>query len=286
MESIQRDLRLSNLPTDLAYLPMIESGFTNDAVSPKGAVGLWQLMPETAKEYGLRVDAIVDERREPGKATEAAIRHLGDLSRRFDSPFLVAAAYNGGAGRISRALQRLERDSSKSPDSAFFHLTEASLLARETAEFVPRFIATALIAKDPARYGIRKPPRRSTSSECDSIMVKGSVPLARIARAAGLSVDLLHSLNPQYLQGRTPAGAPSIIRLPKGSTGRLAEGLISFLADSPADAHNNENLQTNGPPRSKMRRARRPGAPRRHAGEHRLATPGFGEPPAKPQCPT
>ena len=98
------------LPGDLGYLALIESGYSNDAVSRSHAVGMWQFMRETGKGYGLRVDTWVDERRDPVKATDAAARHLRHLRDRFGSLYLAAAAYNAGAGKVSRSLGKLQWD--------------------------------------------------------------------------------------------------------------------------------------------------------------------------------
>jgi membrane-bound lytic murein transglycosylase D len=166
---IRDRLAAADLPTDLGYLALIESGFRNTAVSRKGAVGMWQFMPGTARAYGLRVDSRVDERRDPIKATDAAVRHLQDLRDQFGSIYLAAAAFNAGAGRVSRGLEKL-RDFDESPfddpaaprdstdlDADFFRLSDARLLAPETVNYVPQLIAAALIAKDPSRYAFDPP---------------------------------------------------------------------------------------------------------------------------------
>lgn len=171
---IRDRLAAADLPTDLGYLALIESGFRNTAVSRKGAVGMWQFMPGTARAYGLRVDSRVDERRDPIKATDAAVRHLQDLRDQFGSIYLAAAAYNAGAGRVSRGLEKLRRsdddpfDDPAAPsdstdlDADFFRLSDARLLAPETVNYVPQLIAAALIAKDPSRYAF-DPPTGATS---------------------------------------------------------------------------------------------------------------------------
>ena len=104
---IRQKLQAANMPTDLVYLALIESGFSNSAMSRTRAVGMWQFMPRTGKEYGLRIDSWVDERRDPVKATDAALEFLSDLYQRFGSYYLAAAAYNAGGGKISRGLKRM-----------------------------------------------------------------------------------------------------------------------------------------------------------------------------------
>jgi membrane-bound lytic murein transglycosylase D len=107
---IRRVFEAESLPGDLGYLALIESGYSNDAVSRSYAVGMWQFMKGTARGYGMRIDTWVDERRDPVKATDAAARHLSHLRRRFGSLYLAAAAYNAGAGKVSRSLGKLQWD--------------------------------------------------------------------------------------------------------------------------------------------------------------------------------
>ena len=109
-EMIRARLQEQGLPGDLVYLALIESGFSNSATSRARAVGMWQFMKGTAKGYGLRVDSWVDERRDPYRATAAAARHLRNLNDRFGSLYLAAAAYNAGAGKVSRGVRRLPDD--------------------------------------------------------------------------------------------------------------------------------------------------------------------------------
>ncbi|MGH7497894.1 MAG: transglycosylase SLT domain-containing protein, partial [Gemmatimonadales bacterium] len=127
---IRERLQKEGLPADLVYLALIESGFSNSATSRARAVGMWQFMKGTAKLYGLRVDSWVDERRDPYRATDAAARHLRDLTKRFGSLYLAAAAYNAGAGKVSRGLGRLPEDDADSvnSDATFFRLYDTKLL--------------------------------------------------------------------------------------------------------------------------------------------------------------
>lgn len=159
---IQQNLRREGLPPELAWLPLIESGFSSAALSPAGAAGMWQFMPATARAYGLRVDRYIDERRDADKATLAAVRHLRDLRDRYGSSFLAAAAYNAGAGRIDRGLGFLEITDAR--DNDFFRLSKADLLSAETRDYVPRLIAAAMIAENPSRYGLRPGDRSSLIS--------------------------------------------------------------------------------------------------------------------------
>ncbi len=213
---IRERLQRENLPGDLVYLALIESGFSNTATSRAKAVGMWQFMKRTAKGYGLRVDSWVDERRDPFKATDAAVRHLADLNRRFGSLYLAAAAYNAGSGKVSRGLIRLpdEESDTTNSDATFFRLYDTRLLRRETKDYVPKLIAAALIAKQPQRYGFEVGPAQPAAY--DSIVVPDMTGLDVIARLADTTVAAIRELNPQYLRLATPPGSRSLIRLPVG----------------------------------------------------------------------
>jgi membrane-bound lytic murein transglycosylase D len=214
---IRERLQEQGLPGDLVYLALIESGFSNSATSRARAVGMWQFMKGTAKGYGLRVDSWVDERRDPYKATRAAARHLKDLNNRFGSLYLAAAAYNAGAGKVSRGLGRLpdedEADSANA-DAMFFRLYDTKFLRRETKDYVPKLIAAALIAKEPARYGFELVP--GEPAVYDSVVVPTMTGLDVIARLADTTVAAIRELNPQYLRLATPPGVSSVVRVPAG----------------------------------------------------------------------
>jgi len=229
---IRDRLASCDLPEDLRFLPLIESGFANGAVSRAGAVGMWQFMPATARRYGLRVDGLVDERRDPIKSTDAAARHLRDLLDKFGSPFLAAAAYNAGAGPIERGLNRLYDDSAG--DSAFFRLSDASMLARETSDYVPQCLAASIIARDPEMYGFRPSSDTAGFPAFDSVIVAKPVRLSTAARLAGISERVVSNLNPQYVRGITPDRSRSMIRFPAGSVGAgLADSLAKLPPESP-----------------------------------------------------
>ena len=216
-EGMIRDrLQKEALPADLVYLALIESGFSNTATSRSRAVGMWQFMKGTAKLYGLRVDSWVDERRDPYRATDAAARHLRDLTDRFGSFYLAAAAYNAGAGKVSRGLGRLPDDESDSlnTDATFFRLYDTKLLRRETKDYVPKLIAAAMIAKEPRRYGFDVGPPQP--AEYDSLIVPGMTGLDVIARLADTTVAAIREMNPQYLRLATPPNVSALVRVPSG----------------------------------------------------------------------
>lgn len=239
---IRRRFEAEGLPGDLGYLALIESGYSNDAVSRAYAVGMWQFMRGTGRGYGLRVDTWVDERRDPVKATDAAARHLRDLRERFGSFYLAAAAYNAGAGKVSRSLGKLEWDTTAqsvpegeeeepveapvetaaiTSDAAFFRLAATDLLAAETQDYVPKLIAAAIMAKQPERFGFGPP--EAAPFAYDSLVVTEATGLDLIARLAGVTLTEIRDLNPQYLRLATPPRTAATIRLPPGTGPAVAE---------------------------------------------------------------
>ena len=212
---IRQKMRGASIPEDMYYLALVESGFDQHAYSRAAAVGMWQFMTGTARGTGLRVDWWVDERRDPVRSTDAAVKFLGWLREQFGSLYLAAAAYNGGPGRVSRGLSRLGDDlDGATRDDAFFALAEHDYLRGETKNYVPQLIAAALIAKEPAKYGMKL--RTLPPFVYDSVMVPASTPLAAIARASGAPLDSIRELNPQVLRGVTPPGARFRARVPIG----------------------------------------------------------------------
>jgi membrane-bound lytic murein transglycosylase D len=213
--TIREILRKNDLPEDLVYVAMIESGFNMKACSRAQAMGPWQFMDDTGRQYGLRVDYWVDERYDLEKSTVAAARYLKKLFDQFGCWYLVAASYNAGENRVRRAMEN-----GRTKD--FWELREYKMLPRETQEYVPQLIAAATIARDPDLYGfsgIRPAPvYRLTKVE-----VAGGVPLGEIAAVCDMEQGDLKALNPELLQGITPPGsAPYHIKLP--SSARAAAG--------------------------------------------------------------
>jgi membrane-bound lytic murein transglycosylase D len=147
---ISAKLEKRDMPQDLIYLAMIESGFNPKAQSPAKAGGLWQFISETGKRYGLTVNKKVDERNVPAKATDAALSYLSELHDRFGSWYLAAAAYNTGENRVARIMREVT-GSEKGSDEDYYRISK--LLPKETQDYVPMMIAAARISKDPARYG-------------------------------------------------------------------------------------------------------------------------------------
>ena len=255
---IRARFEAEGLPGDLGYLALIESGYSSEAVSRAYAVGMWQFMRGTGRGYGLRVDSWVDERRDPMKATDAAARHLRDLRRRFGSLYLAAAAYNAGAGKVSRSLGKLTWDTvtvaaeadadaeaeadaevedaepaqvppelaeeitTVTSDAAFFRLAGTDLLAAETQDYVPKRIAAAIVAKQPERFGLDAPS--TAPFGYDSLLVDETIGLDVVARLAGVPVEEIRQLNLQYLRLATPPRTVSVVRLPLGTGEAVARG--------------------------------------------------------------
>jgi membrane-bound lytic murein transglycosylase D len=211
---IRTRFRRFGLPEDLVYLALIESGYSSTAVSRARAVGMWQFIVSTARLYDLRVDGWVDERRDPFKATDAAARHLLDLKGQFDSWYLAAAAYNGGATRVTRGLERLQPEDSLS-DQTFFALSDRRYLRRETRDYVPKLIAAAIIVKDAASFGFDSITPLAPLV-FDEIVVPDQTGLDVLATLADTTPAAIVELNPHYYRGVTPPGEQAIVRVPRG----------------------------------------------------------------------
>lgn len=219
---IRERLRAKGLPEDFVYLTLIESGLSNTAVSRARAVGMWQFIASTGRLYGLEVDPWVDERRDPFKATDAAVNHLADLVQRLGSVYLAAAAYNAGAGRVERGIRRLPGEPDSIGDHTFFQIADRRYLRRETRDYVPKLIAAALIAKQPARYGFTD-IQPLAPLVYDEVTVPDATGLDVIARLADTSVAALLELNPHFVRGITPPGRNVVVRVPRGAGARVAE---------------------------------------------------------------
>jgi membrane-bound lytic murein transglycosylase D len=227
---IRTALRSGGIPEDMYYLALVESGFDPNAYSRAAAVGMWQFMASTARGMGLRVDWWIDERRDPVRSTKAAVEFIRGLRDQFGSIYLAAAAYNGGPGRIARGLTRYADDlDGTAGDDLFFALADRKYLKNETREYVPQIIAAALIAKNPAKYGMEISVRSLFAY--DSASVPSLTSLAAIAASAGCSIGDLKALNPQILRGTTPPGAETIVRIPAGSSSHF-DSAFATIPDS------------------------------------------------------
>ncbi len=210
---VRGKLRDRGMPEELLYLAMMESGLDSRAVSKASAVGLWQFMSPTAVQYGLRVDEWVDERRDPVRATDAALDYIEWLHNRFGSWYLAAAAYNAGPGRVERVLNR-HAEGRTGDEQVYWDVLDH--LPRETREYVPRLVAATILAEDAAAYGFAVD--FADAYEFDRAFVPGGTSLARVAEGLGLDERLLRDLNPHLLRRVTPPSEMYGVRVPVGDS--------------------------------------------------------------------
>jgi membrane-bound lytic murein transglycosylase D len=210
LELMQGILKEQNIPKEMVFLSLIESGFNPNAYSPAKAAGYWQFIAATAKRYGLEINWWRDERRDPVKSTVAAANYLNDLYDMFGSWNLAMAAYNAGEGRIMKALSKTKADD-------YWSLLPTNQIRRETKDYVPKFIAASLIADRPEDYGFDDlqfhPPLRY-----DSVVLTSPVDLDVAASCAEVSVETMRELNPELKRWCTPPDLREyVLRIPEGS---------------------------------------------------------------------
>ncbi len=220
------------LPLELKYLPVIESAMNPKAVSPVGATGLWQFMLATGKHYGLQVNSLVDERRDPVKQTWAAARFLRDLFKIYGDWHLVLAAYNCGPGNVNKAIHRAGGERN--------YWKIYPYLPHETRGYVPAFIAANYIMNYYCDHNIC-PMRTKYPLQTDTIMVNRNIDMRQVATLCELDYDVLTALNPQYKTKVIPgASTPAALRLPQ-------ESVQKFLAQAAnvSDEEANEYIEEN-----------------------------------------
>jgi membrane-bound lytic murein transglycosylase D len=220
IDDFKRIFRSYDIPEDLAYLPVIESGFRVQALSRARARGVWQFMAATARMFGLRVDWVVDERRDPYKACHAAAKYLKQLHKKFGDWYLALACYNGGTRRVVRAIKRL-----KTKD--FFKIARRRyLLRRETRNYVPAFLAALIIAKNPGAYGFKIEPAGTQLGDTKFIEIPSPVSLKQVAKTAAVSYAQLQKINPELIRDFTPFNKKYYsIRVPKNVDASSLEAL-------------------------------------------------------------
>ena len=236
-------LETYQLPLELKYLPIIESALNPKAVSRVGATGLWQFMLATGKQYGLQVNSLVDERRDPVKSSYAAARYLSDLYKIFGDWNLVIAAYNCGPANINKAIHRANGTTKGQDQTAngqqlnkdYWHIYP--YLPKETRGYVPAFIAANYIMTYYSQHNIC-PMTTRLPAKTDTIMVNRNIHLEQVAEVVGINIDLLRSLNPMYRRDIVPGASElSPIRLPQTEVGRFID-----LQDSICNYRVNELL--------------------------------------------
>lgn len=224
LELMKEILKNKNIPEDIVFLSLIESGFNPYAYSVARAVGPWQFISSTAKRYGLVIDWWRDERRDPVKSTEAAANYLNDLYGMFGSWNLAMAAYNAGEGKILRALHR-----SKSDD--YWSLLKTRHIRSETKNYVPHFIAASMIAVNPEEFGFKNIEYHQPL-DYDEVTVTGPLDLEVAANCADTTTEVIKELNPELRRWCTPPDMPVyILRIPAGSK----EIFLKNLADTPEE---------------------------------------------------
>ena len=219
-------LEAYQLPLELKYLPIIESALNPKAVSRVGASGLWQFMIGTGKQYGLQVNSLVDERRDPIKSSYAAARYLSDLYKIFGDWNLVIAAYNCGPENINKAIRR------SNGNKDYWEIYP--YLPKETRGYVPAFIAANYIMTYYSLHNIC-PMSTRLPAKTDTVMVNKNVHLEQVAEVIGINIDLLRSLNPMYRRDIIPgATEPYALRLPLTEIGKfidLQDSVYNYKVD-------------------------------------------------------
>jgi len=221
---IQDVFRAEGLPLDLAYVPLVESAFKPDAVSRAHAKGMWQFMNGTALDNGLKHDWYIDERADPEKATRAAAKYLKTLYSMFGDWHLALASYNGGPGRVQKAMQRSRVDD-------FWELSASTrYLPRETRDYVPLILAAVIIARNPAQYGMNIEPLQAPTFE--KVALPKGIDLRRIAEWAGTSVQVIQDLNPELRRWTTPVRMTDYeLKVPDGTADAVRAHLVQATPD-------------------------------------------------------
>jgi membrane-bound lytic murein transglycosylase D len=223
LEVMKDILRKKDVPEDIVFLSLIESGFNTNAYSIAHAAGPWQFIASTAKRYGLEINWWKDERRDPVKSTAAAADYLKDLHGMFGSWNLAMAAYNAGEGRIMRAMKKSNADD-------YWDLLGTKHIRPETKEYVPRFIAASMIAASPREFGFEAIEYQAPLSY-DEVEIAYPIDLAAAAECAGTTVEEIKKLNPELRRWCTPPDADKyVIKVPEG-TGDIFMERLSAMSE-------------------------------------------------------
>jgi len=227
-EMVEEELRARNLPQDLMWVAMIESGFDPAAKSPAGAVGLWQFMPTTGAVYGLRQNRFIDQRKNPRFATQAAAHHLHDLYARFGQWDLALAAYNMGYEQL---LDRIDEVGS----TDFSELVRQGALPAETARYVPKIVAAAIVANNLDRFGFDD-VKLQRAVDGGEVSVPPNTTVETLARAAGVSTSVIRKLNPDILGKEIPPGKGDFLAVVPAETLSQTVAALPSLVRNQKDA--------------------------------------------------
>ena len=227
--AIRKTLREQGLPEDILWLSLVESGFDPTISSPVGAAGLWQFMPHGARIYGLTVDRWIDERLDPERSTIAAARYLADLRQRFGGWELAFAAYNMGYGGLLASIRKYNTND-------YWELSRFEAgIPLETALYVPKIIAMAIVARNKAVFGCDDVDL-DPAIHFDNVAVGSGISVKTVASASGVAVSEIERLNPQILATRTPpladgakGGASWVVRVPPGAGARAAKSIPKLV---------------------------------------------------------
>jgi hypothetical protein len=230
LSMMRRILAEHGLPQDLIYIALVESGFSPYARSPKEAVGIWQFIEGTARRYGLKVNARVDERQDPEKSTRAAARYLHDLYQQFGCWYLAAAGYNAGENRVEGVMNRHDVQD-------FWVMAQKKLLPAETCNYVPQIVAAALIAKDPEKYGMA-PVKYQAPRASVSVKVPGGINLEWLAESLEMPGKELADLNPELKAGVTPSDQKEYLLTVPSTKVHQAKRMVSLFLSMNKSADN------------------------------------------------
>lgn len=227
---IHQQTQARGLPAEIALIPAIESEFNPNDHSNKGATGLWQLMPETAHDLGVKIKSGYDGRRDVVASTKAALAYFNDLNNNFKGNwYLAIAAYNCGPVKIQSAERRTGSHS-------FWNLP----LPQETKHYVPKLLAVAAMVKDPKKYGVQLPPVMDKPYFVE-LKVKKAVNLAQVAKSTGVSIKTLNTLNPDYNHGITPKKGAYTLLIPAN---KASEAQAQFVGSIITDVEHNPSTST------------------------------------------
>lgn len=201
---IQAELKKNNMPQDLLYLAMIESGFDPTATSSAQAAGIWQFMPDTARQYGLVVNDVIDERLDPIRSTQAAIAYLQKLHREFANWHVAMAAYNAGEAKLYKAI-------GEQGTINYWELIHSDSLSGETKDYVPRVLAMAILDKNPDLFGVPSTNAKTNPIVVKQVTAQRNAHIATLAEAAGITTEQFLSYNPHILRERLLIEQPEIV---------------------------------------------------------------------------